>query len=432
MVLTSITEQAASSSRAPAASLGISELRCRECGRHHDVAPIYFCEDCFGPLEVVLDLELARAELAAAPPAAHGSMWRFAPLLPASDPVYRVDIGAGGTPLRHAPRLAAELGVGKVWLKLDLLNPTNSFKDRVVSVALSAARAFGFEVAACASTGNLANSVAAHAAATGMRSVVFIPHDLEAGKVAASRVYGGEVVAVKGSYDDVNRLCAEAASQFPWAFVNVNLRPYYAEGSKTLAFEVAQELGWRTPDALVAPVASGALLTKVSKGFRELEQVGLIGEDGVRLFGAQAEGCAPVAAAFDRGDDDVVPVKPATIAKSIAIGNPGDGIYALREVRARNGGVIAVAEADVPRGIELLARTEGVFTETAGGVAVAALEKLTAAGRLTATDEVVVLITGHGLKTVEALAEAGPTRVVAPRLGEIEDLAHARETKEVR
>lgn len=425
MTLTSTVRQAS-----PAA-LGVAELRCRECGRSHDVAPVYFCDECFGPLEVVLDLDLARSELASRPVPDHGSMWRFAPLLPASDPAYRVDIGAGGTPLRAAPRLASEVGVGKVWLKLDLLNPTNSFKDRVVSVALSAARAFGYGVAACASTGNLANSVAAHAAAAGMRSVVFIPHDLEAGKIAASRIYGGEVVGVHGSYDDVNRLCAEAASQLPWAFVNVNLRPYYAEGSKTLAFEVAQQLGWSTPDAVIAPVASGALLTKVGKGFRELEQVGLIDEDRTRLFGAQAEGCAPVATAFENGHEDVVPVKPATIAKSIAIGNPGDGVYALREVRARAGAVTSVAEADVPRGIELLARTEGIFTETAGGVAVAALEKLVEERRLSTSDEVVVLVTGHGLKTLEALSDSGPTRVVRPVLEEIDDLSAFGATEEV-
>lgn len=409
------------------ARLGVEALRCRECGRSREVEPIYYCDQCFGPLEVVVDLERARAELAAHPPSDHGSMWRFQPLLPNPDRSCRVDIGAGGTPLRAAPRLAAELGLRKVWLKLDLLNPTGSFKDRVVSVALTAARAFGYEVAACASTGNLANSVAAHAAAAGMRSVVFIPHDLEPAKVAASRVYGGEVIAVRGSYDDVNRLCAEAASQLPWAFVNVNLRPFYAEGSKTLAFEIVQQLGWRTPEVVVAPVASGALLTKIGKGLRELVQVGLLAEDGARIFGAQAAGCAPVAAAFEAGGEDVAPVKPVSIAKSLAIGNPGDGAYALREVRARGGAITSVPESSVVEGIELLARTEGVFTETAGGVTVAAMEQLAAAGRISASDEVVVLVTGHGLKTVEALNDAGPSRTVRPRLAEIEDLLAAKE-----
>ena len=399
----------------------VSGLRCRECSAGYALAPQHVCEMCFGPLEVVYDYDalasaVTRADIAHGPP----SMWRYAPLLPAPDHD-RVDLGAGWSRLREAPRLAAELGLRKLWLKNDGSNPTHSFKDRVVSVALSVARSFGFDTGACASTGNLANAVAAHAAAAGMRSVVFIPHDLEAGKVAATAVYGGTLIAVDGSYDDVNRLCAELSGSRRWAFVNVNVRPFYAEGSKSLAFEIAEQLGWRAPDAVVVPVASGSLLTKIGKGLRELHKVGLTdAPPHTAIFGAQAAGCAPVADAFARGDDDVTPVRPNTIAKSLAIGSPADGFYALGEVRSSGGAVTSVPEEAVADGMRLLARAEGIFTETAGGVTIAALERLVREGAIAPDQETVALITGVGLKTLEALGDAGPSHHIKPT---VEDVA---------
>jgi len=390
----------------------VEGLRCRECGRDYPVAPQHVCEFCWGPLEVVYDYDAIASEVTHAG-IANGpeSIWRYAPLLP--DPGgERVDLGAGWTPLRSAPRLAAELGLDKLWLKLDGSNPTHSFKDRVVSVALTTARSFGYNVAACASTGNLANAVAAHAASAGMESVVFIPNDLETGKVAATTVYGGRVLAVDGSYDDVNRLCAELAGDHPWAFVNVNVRPYYSEGSKTMAFEVAEQLGWRAPAAVVVPVASGSLLTKFNKGLKELHTVGLLTEEPTTVVhGAQAEGCSPVARAFAQGADEVRPVKPHTIAKSLGIGNPADGYYALRDVRACGGTITAVPEDAVARGMTLLARTEGLFTETAGGVTIATLERLVREGIIARDQETVALITGVGLKTLEALGPNQPTHL---------------------
>jgi threonine synthase len=399
----------------------VRALVCRECGHEYPVTPEYVCERCFGPLEVSYDYDaaatlLTRRGLSSGP----SSLWRYAPLLPAPERT-RVDLGTGMTRLRDAPRLAAELGLKRVWLKNDGGNPTHSFKDRVVSVALSVARHFGYEVAACASTGNLANSVAAHAAATGMRSIVFIPQNLEGAKLAASCVYGGDVVEVEGSYDDANRLCAELAGYKHWAFVNVNFRPYYAEGSKTLAFEIAEQLGWREPDAMVAPVAGGALVTKLAKGLRELFEVGLLDEEPhASVFGAQAEGCAPVAAAFASGLDDVRPVKPDTVARSLAIGNPADGRYALQEARATGGAIASVPESSVAEGMRLLARTEGVFTETAGGVVVSALERMARAGKISPSDETVVLLTGTGLKTIEALYPVQPTHRIRPTVDELE------------
>jgi threonine synthase len=401
----------------------VSTLKCRECATEYAVAPQHVCELCFGPLEVAYDYEairaaVTRAEIERGP----GTMWRYEALLPAPDHD-RVDMGAGWTRLRAAPRLAAELGLKKLWLKNDGSNPTHSFKDRVVSVALSVARSFGFDTAACASTGNLANAVAAHAAATGMRSIVFIPDDLEEGKVAATAVYGGELIAVEGSYDDVNRLCAELSGSRRWAFVNVNVRPFYAEGSKTLAFEVAEQLGWRAPDAVVVPIASGSLLTKIGKGLRELHEVGLLDDaPHTSIFGAQAAGCAPVADAFARGDVEVAPVKPRTVAKSLAIGTPADGYYALREVRASGGTVTSVPEEAVAEGMRLLARTEGIFTETAGGVTIAALERLVADGAITPDRETVALITGVGLKTIDALGAAGPTHRIRARVEDVDEV----------
>jgi len=399
----------------------VTGLRCRECQRAYPAQALHVCEYCFGPLEVAYDYEriaaaVSRERIEAGP----RSIWRYADLLPVDEQT-PVDLGAGFTPLVRADRLAAELGLGELWIKDDTANPTGSFKDRVVSVALTKARQLGFKVAACASTGNLANSVAAHAARAGMDSVVLIPSDLEAAKVTMTAVYGGTVIAVEGTYDDVNRLCAELTSERPgWAFVNVNVRTYYAEGSKTLAFEVAEQLGWQAPDHVVVPVGSGSQLTKVAKGFAELGKVGLLPEEpAVRISGAQPEGCAPVATAFAQGTDAIRPVKPDTIAKSLAIGNPADGWYALDVIRRTGGSCAAVSDAEVLDGIKLLARTEGIFAETAGGVTIATLGKLAASGVVRPDERVVALVTGHGLKTVEALtgtAGAGPTATIVPTL----------------
>ncbi len=400
----------------------VTGLTCRECGETHPLVPQAACDECFGPLELAYDYpaiaaEISRDSIAAGPT----SIWRYDKLLPSPNEG-RIDLGAGWTPLREAPRLAAELGLKKLWLKFEGTNPTHSFKDRVVTVALSVARSLGYEVAACASTGNLANSVAAHAAASGMKSRVFIPVDLEAAKIAGTTVFGGDVIGVTGSYDDVNRLCTELASERRWAFVNVNFRPFYSEGSKTLAFEVVEQLGWRSPDAVVIPVASGSLLTKFAKGLEELTKVRLIEGEATALHGAQAQGCSPVATAFEQGATEVTPVKPRTIAKSLAIGNPGDGYHALKEVRSRDGSVTAVAEPRVAEGIKLLARTEGIFTETAGGVTVATLEQLVRDGRIAPDQETVALITGIGLKTIEALGEVRPTAIVRASVEEVTDV----------
>ncbi|GAC1306366.1 MAG: threonine synthase [Acidimicrobiales bacterium] len=361
----------------------VEGLKCRECGRSYPAEALHVCEYCFGPLEVTYDYDaikavVSRESIAAGPP----TIWRYAPFLPARAEG-AVDLGAGWTPLVRAARLAAELGLGELWLKNDTMNPTGSFKDRVTSVALTKARELGFKVAACASTGNLANSVAAHAARAGMRSYVFIPHDLEQQKV-----------------------------------VNVNVRTYYAEGSKTLAFEVAEQLGWRVPDHVVVPIASGSQLCKIHKGFKELYEVGLIDTaPSVRVSGAQALGCSPVATAFAGGHDFVRPVRPDTIAKSLAIGNPADGPYALDVVRSTGGSIGAVTDAEIVAGIRLLARTEGIFAETAGGVTIATLKNLARDGIVRPDERVVAYITGNGLKTLDAVApECGPTATIKPTL----------------
>jgi len=396
----------------------VQALRCRECGREYDVAPIFTCEWCFGPLEVTYDYDAIRASISREKIAAGPlSIWRYSDLLPV-DRNPAVDLGAGFTPLVRADRLAAELGLGEVWIKNDTTNPTNSFKDRVTAVALSKALEFGFKVAACASTGNLANAVAAHAAHAGLRSFVFVPANLEQGKIVTTAVYGGNVVAIDGNYDDVNRLCAELAGTYPWAFVNVNIRTFYAEGSKTLAYETAEQLGWQAPDHVVVPVASGSLLTKIRKGFDELHKVGLLDEEPhVRVSGAQALGCSPVATAWLGESDTIKPVKPDTIAKSLAIGNPADGYFALDAVRNSTGGFAAVTDDEIVDAIRLLARTEGIFAETAGGVTVATLAKLAAQGVIRADERVVVYITGHGLKTLDAVVgQVGPTATISPTL----------------
>jgi threonine synthase len=401
----------------------VDGLRCRECGRAYPAEALHVCEWCFGPLEVVYDYDAIKA-VVSRPRIAAGplSIWRYSDLLPVRAEG-AVSLGAGFTPLVRAHRLAAELGLGEVWIKNDTLNPTGSFKDRVVSVALTKAQELGFKVAACASTGNLANSVAAHAAQAGMESIVLIPADLEAGKVVTTAVFGGRLIAVEGTYDDVNRLCAELASEHPsWAFVNVNVRTYYAEGSKTLAFEVAEQLGWQAPDHVVVPVASGSQLTKVAKGFKELHAVGLLDDEPrVRISGAQAAGCSPVAEAFAAGRDVIKPVKPDTIAKSLAIGNPADGPYALDAVRESGGAIDSVSDAEIVDAIRLLARTEGIFAETAGGVTIATLAKLAAAGVVRPDERVVAFVTGNGLKTIEAVSpHCGPTATVAPTLDAFE------------
>jgi len=414
----------------------VTLLRCRECGREFEPVAAHVCDFCFGPLEVTYDYDavaarVSRESIAAGP----ASLWRYRDLLPVDD-VSPVDLGAGWTPLVKADRLGAHLGLENLWIKNDTVNPTGSFKDRVVSVALTKARQLGFKVAACASTGNLANAVAAHAARAGMDSVVLIPSSLERAKITMTSVYGGTVVAVEGTYDDVNRLCAELASELPsWAFVNVNVRAYYSEGSKTLAFETAEQLGWQVPDHVVVPIASGSQLTKIKKGFTELERVGLVDDaSGLRISGAQALGCSPVAAAFAANADEVLPVKPHTIAKSLAIGNPADGYYALRAIRETGGGCAAVSDAQVLEGIKLLARTEGIFAETAGGVTIASLAQLVEDGTIRPEERVVAMVTGHGLKTVEALDGAVQTPIgIAPTidafrdaLGDRDDVAATR------
>jgi threonine synthase len=391
-------------------------LICRECGKQIPLAPVHVCDNCFAPLEVEYDEARLRLVTRASIEAGPQSIWRYAGLLPAGqDLETRVDLGAGMTKLRPAPNLAKALGMKTLLVKDDSGNPTHSFKDRVVSVALSAARAFGYTTVSCASTGNLANSVAAHATHVGLRAVVFIPSDLEQGKVVQTAVYGQTLVAVDGNYDDVNRLCSEIAENEDWAFVNVNVRPYYAEGSKTLGYEVAEQLGWRLPEQVVIPMASGSLLTKVDKAFRELGKLGLVEASPYRVFGAQATGCSPIATAYENGWDVVKPVKPDTIAKSLAIGNPADGPYALDVVRRTAGAMAHVSDAEVIEGIQLLAETEGVFAETAGGVTVAVLRKLLRDGAIDPDAETVLFNTGDGLKTIEATALTSvPTVTIAP------------------
>jgi threonine synthase len=396
-------------------------LECRECGQPYPVEPLTICEECFGPLEPAYDLaSVDGAEFREHAEAGPNTLWRYEMLLPGGPGIERVDLGAGFTPLRRAERLGERLGIERLWIKDDSVNPSNSFKDRVVSVAVTMARAFGFEAISCASTGNLANATAAHAAKAGIPCYVFVPENLERAKILATEAYGARVVAVKGNYDDVNRLCSEVAEALPWAFVNVNMRPYYAEGSKSLGFEVAEQLGWRLPDHVVVPIASGALMTKIHRAFRELVEIGAVVEEKpYRISGAQAEGCSPVATAFITNASEVRPVKPHTVAKSLAIGSPADGWYAIQTARATGGAIDACTEAEVVPGVQLLAETEGVFTETAGGVTIAVLRRLREAGVIHDDEETVALVTGNGYKTIEALeGTLEPSYHVAPNLDE--------------
>jgi len=406
-----------------------THLLCRECGRCYPLEPIHVCEFCFGSLDVNYDYkalgrDTSRQRIEKGPL----TVWRYSDFLPA-DREQAVDIGAGFTPLLRAQNLAEALGLRRLYIKNDCANPTWSFKDRVVTVATTKALEFGFDTLACASTGNLANAVAAHAARGGLQALVFIPADLEQGKVVGSAVYGPTLVAVKGTYDDTNRLCSELSDRYPWAFVNINIRPYYAEGSKTLAYEVIEQLGWLAPDHCIVPMASGSLLTKIWKGIKELAWLGLVDWAHTRMSGAQAEGCSPIVEAWERQSFNIRPVRPNTIAKSLAIGNPADGYYALKVMADSGGFAVAVSDDEVVEGIKLLAETEGIFAETAGGVVIAGLRRLAAQGRVQPDELVVAFITGAGLKTQEAvLGRLVPCLVIEPHLASFEEaIAEHRE-----
>ena len=399
-----------------------TNLVSKEGGVKYPLEAINVCEETFSPLEVAYDYDeirrqVSRESIAAGP----NSIWRYKAFLPVESE-NPIDVGTGMTPLVKSNRLARRLGLKNLYIKNDAVNmPTLSFKDRVVSVALTRARELGFSTVSCASTGNLANSTAAIAAHAGMDCCVFIPADLEAGKIMGTLIYNPTLMAVKGNYDQVNRLCCEVANSYGWGFVNINLRAYYSEGSKTLGYEVAEQLGWELPDHIVAPLASGSLFTKIYKGFNEFVKVGLVDDKNVRFSGAQAEGCSPIAQAFKEGRDFVTPVKPNTIAKSIAIGNPADGYYALDIARKTNGNIESVTDAEIVEGMKLLAETEGIFTETAGGTTIAVLKKLVEAGKINSNEKTVVYITGNGLKTQEAVqGYVGEPLTIDPKLDSFE------------
>ncbi|HUO57914.1 MAG TPA: threonine synthase [bacterium] len=395
----------------------VKALKCRECGQEYEKTAKYVCEFCFGPLEAAYDYEqikkdMTREKISSRPL----NIWRYRELLPVEGFEYNT-LQEGYTPLIKADRLGAELGLSHLYIKNDCANPTHSFKDRVVAVASTRAKELGFDTLACASTGNLANAVAAYGARGELKRYVFIPSNLERGKVIGSLVYNPNVVGVNGNYDEVNRLCSEIAGKYKWAFVNINMRPYYAEGSKTLAYETAEQLGWKAPDQVVVPVASGSLLTKIWKGTQEFVKVGLIPEKKMRVFAAQAAGCSPVTTAYKAKTDTFRPVKPNTIAKSLAIGNPADGYYALRTIADSNGGAEMATDEEIVEGIKLLARTEGIFAETAGGVTIACLKKLAGSGALKADAVTVAYITGTGLKTQEAVADhLNPVTIIQPNM----------------
>ena len=400
--------------------MAVQSLRCKECGVEYPLDARYVCEQCFGPLEVSYDLsgldpEEARRKIQAG----SRGIWRYSDFLPfdgrPGDP-----LEPGLTPLIRADRLAERLGLGELWIKNDAANPTHSFKDRVVAVAVAKAKELGFGTVACASTGNLANAVAAHSAAAGLESYVFVPSDLEEQKLLATGIYGTNLVGIRGTYDDVNRLCTELSQTHPWAFVNVNLRPYYSEGSKTLAYETIEQLGWNLPDRVVAPIASGSMFTKLAKGMRDWLDLGLVEGELPVFSGAQAEGCSPVATAFAEGWEVCKPQRPDTIAKSLAIGDPADGPYALELARETEGAIESVTDDEIRQGIRLLAETTGVFTETAGGVTIGVLTKLAEAGRIGSDERVVAYITGDGLKTIDAVVPALVMHEIVPTLDAFE------------
>ncbi len=399
------------------------ELRCRECGKRYDNAPLSICDECFSPLEVFVDLDLAkrtvtRESIAQGPT----SMWRYQSLLPVPES-YIPATPSGWTPLVKAPNLGRRLGASNLYVKNDAIcMPTLSFKDRVVAVALANAQEFGFDTVGCSSTGNLANAVAAHAARLGLKTYILVPSDLEAAKILNTEVYGAHLVRIDGNYDHVNRLCSQIADRFHWGFVNVNLRPYYAEGSKTVGYEIAEQLGWKLPDNIVCPMAGGSLITKIKKAFAELVQLGLVDDKPVRFFGAQATGCSPISVAVKSGADHIEPQKPNTIARSLAIGNPADGIYAARAILKSGGWAEDVSDLEVVSGIRELAETEGIFTETAGGVTTAVTARLYAHGRIHPEEVTVACITGNGLKTTDAVADCFERRAaVRPRLTDFEE-----------
>jgi threonine synthase len=405
-----------------------SNLKCRECGRLYPKQAIHVCEFDFGPLEAAYDYaEIAKSISRKVIESRPQTMWRYRELLPIdNEPTVGTQVGF--TPLVKADRLAKLLGIRELWIKNDTVNyPTLSFKDRVVSVALSRARELGFQIVACASTGNLANSVAANAAAAGLKSYVLIPSDLEQGKVLGSLIYGTQVIGINGAYDQVNRLCSEIAGKYGWGFVNVNLRPYYAEGSKTMGFEICEQLGWRIPQHTVVPMASGSLLTKIHKAYKEFSQLGIVGDSKFKIHGTQATGCAPISHALKKGTDIVKPVpKPDTIVKSLAIGTPADGYYAIHSMRQTGGSAEDVTDEEVVEGIRMLAEYAGIFAETAGGVTVAGAKKLIQSGHIGADESAVLCITGHGLKTQEAIVgKCGEARVIAPNIREFEEKVYA-------
>jgi threonine synthase len=402
----------------------INNLKCKECGQEYPIAPLHVCETCFGPLEVTYDYAKIRASISRAKIESRPhNLWRYRELLPVdSEPV--IGPHSGFTPLVHCKRLGVELGLHHLYVKDDTVNhPTLSYKDRVVSVAITKAIEFGFTTVSCASTGNLATAVAAHAARAGLKCYIFMPENVEAGKIVGSTIYGAQVITIRGNYDDVNRLCSEIADKYGWAFVNINLRPYYTEGAKTFGFEIAEQLGWRLPDNIVVPTAGGTILPKVAKAFKELKEVGLIKSDVFKIFSAQATGSAPVIHALHKGTDLITPVKPDTIAKSIAIGNPADGFYVLRAVRESGGWGESATDPEIIDAIKLLARTEGIFAEPAGGTTLAVAIKLARQGRIKPDETTVVSITGNGYKTLEAVASSiEKPMVIDARLGEFDAL----------
>ena len=384
-------------------------LKCRNCGERYPIEPLNTCEECFGPLEVEYDYEkikedISRGSIEKGP----NTIWRYSNLLPVTGKI--IDLGTGLTPLQRAENLGGILGLDELYVKNDSVNPTFSFKDRVVSVSISKALEFGFDTAGCASTGNLASSVAAHAAKANMNCYIFIPTDLNLAKITQALAYSPNLIGVEGNYDEVNRLCTEISGYYNWAFVNINLRPYYSEGSKTLGYEVVEQLGWEAPDRVVVPVGSGSLLTKIWRGFNEFKDLGLIDEVNTKVTAAQAEGCSPISTAF-RSGEAIKPVRPNTIEKSLAIGNPADGYYALKVIKKSGGTAGAVTDSELIDGIKLLAKTEGIFTETAGGVVVATLKKLVETGEIKSDERTVIYITGNGLKTQDVLADYLPVPV---------------------